>query len=113
MTWLVALRALFDGMIQGVFTGRELAPYISAKVDDPVNARRIINGTDKAALVAGYHLHLLTAIEAASGVTPAVPRTVRRSLSQSRPAVAVTSASPVPAQGFWARLTSALIRKAA
>lgn len=63
MSWPVALRALFDGMIDGVFTGVGLKRYFSTKTNDPVNARRIINGTDRAEMIAGYHhlfLHALT-----------------------------------------------------
>lgn len=63
MSWPVALTALFDGMIHGVFTGVGLSRYFGAHVDDPVNARRIINGLDCAQKIAGYHhlfLHALT-----------------------------------------------------
>ena len=69
MGWPVALRALFDGMDQGVFTGRKLATYFSATVDDPVGARHIINGTDKAALIAGYHKAFLAALDAATAAS--------------------------------------------
>lgn len=54
MTWPIALRAAFEGMIKGLFTGRKMADYISKGRVDYVGARRIINGTDKAKLVAGY-----------------------------------------------------------
>ena len=46
---------LFDGMIYGWFTGVALPDYFSAAGEDPYNARRIINGTDKAELIAGYY----------------------------------------------------------
>ena len=62
MTWPVALRALVDGMVGGMFTGRKLGQYFAAKVDDPVNARRIINGLDRAEMVAGYHRQFLAAL---------------------------------------------------
>jgi hypothetical protein len=38
----------------GLFTGKKLSDYITASKTDYVNARKIINGTDKAALIAGY-----------------------------------------------------------
>jgi putative chitinase len=49
-------RIAVEGMLEGWFTGKKLRDYIPA---DPtrqhfVNARRIINGTDKAELIAGY-----------------------------------------------------------
>lgn len=65
LTWPIALRGLFDGMIDGVYTGKKLGHYFNEKIDDPVNARRIINGTDKAKLVAKYHENFLDSIKAA------------------------------------------------
>lgn len=57
MTWPIALKAAFDGMIKGMFTGKKLADYIKpGKTPDYVGARRIINGTDRAKLIAGYAL---------------------------------------------------------
>ncbi len=35
MSWPVALKALFDGMDDGVFTGRKLGAYFTDKIDDP------------------------------------------------------------------------------
>jgi putative chitinase len=48
---------LFDGMIDGWFTGVGLPKYFNAAVgiEDPYNARRIVNGTDKANMIAGYY----------------------------------------------------------
>lgn len=54
MTWPIALRAAFEGMIKGMFTGKKLADYIKDGRADYVGARRIINGTDRAKLVAHY-----------------------------------------------------------
>lgn len=71
MTWPIALRALFDGMTKGMFTGKKLADYFGTSLDDPVNARRIVNGTDKAKLIAGYHRNFLDAIRAAEAEQPA------------------------------------------
>lgn len=50
----VAVRILFVGMEEGLFTRRKLADYFSGARADWVQARRIINGTDRAPLVAGY-----------------------------------------------------------
>ena len=72
MSWPVALRALFDGMIQGMFTNKRLSDYFNASTDDPVNARRIVNGTDKANQIAGYHRAFLDALRAAEAEPPAV-----------------------------------------
>ncbi len=70
LTWPFALRAMFDGMMSGIFTGRKLSQYFNATVDDPFGARHIINGTDKAGLIAGYHTAFLAAIDAAKVVQP-------------------------------------------
>lgn len=42
------------GMREGLFTGKKLADYISAANVDYRNARRIINGIDRAADIAAY-----------------------------------------------------------
>lgn len=58
-----AAQILVRGMVEGWFTGRKLSTYFTPLQADPTNARRIVNGTDKAALIAGYHakfLHALT-----------------------------------------------------
>ena len=50
----VSLFVIVDGMKNGVFTGKTLGDYISGDHVDFVNARRIINGMDRAELIAGY-----------------------------------------------------------
>lgn len=50
----IALKILFIGMERGLFTGKKLGDYFNAKTDDWLNARRIINGTDRALLISGY-----------------------------------------------------------
>ena len=49
----IAAAIMFDGMIEGWFTGRKLFDYFNGKTDWR-NARRIINGTDKADPI-GYY----------------------------------------------------------
>lgn len=48
----VATFILFEGMINGEFTGKKLATYFNSSATDWRNARRIINGTDKASKIA-------------------------------------------------------------
>ena len=45
----VAGKIICIGMTKGLFTGRNLGNYFSGSKADWNNARRIINGTDKAA----------------------------------------------------------------
>jgi hypothetical protein len=49
-----AFQILTLGMFQGWFTGKKLADYINVDHTDYLNARKIINGTDRAGLIAGY-----------------------------------------------------------
>ena len=49
-----ATQVLFSGMMEGWFTGRKLSTYFNTTTEDWKNARRIINGTDKADLIATY-----------------------------------------------------------
>lgn len=49
----IAVKIMFEGMKRGIFTGKKLSDYFNAKTDWR-NARRIINGLDKAELIAGY-----------------------------------------------------------
>lgn len=62
-----AVKIMFEGMTRGSssfgdFTGRCLEQYFNSKTDDPIGARKIINGTDKAELIAGYHNVFLKSI---------------------------------------------------
>ena len=50
----VAFLILTHGFKYGKFTGRKITDYISGSKKDYVNARRCINGTDKASLIANY-----------------------------------------------------------
>lgn len=61
----VSVRVLFDGMIQGSFTGGKSHDSSDQSAEEPVGARRIVNGNDKAKLIAGYHKNFLDAIQAA------------------------------------------------
>ncbi len=56
----IAAEIMFEGMttgksFRGDFTGRHLGQYFNATTEDPVGARRIINGQDKAKLIAEYY----------------------------------------------------------
>jgi predicted chitinase len=53
---------LFFGMINGSFTGKKLSDYFNQNKEDWFNARRIINGTDKANLIAGHARRFYAAI---------------------------------------------------
>ena len=40
-------------MVEGWFTGKKLSDYFNEKTDY-INARKIVNGLDKADIIAGY-----------------------------------------------------------
>lgn len=50
----IASKILFHGMMNGSFTGKKLADYFSSTTEDWKNARRIINGIDKANAIGDY-----------------------------------------------------------
>lgn len=50
----LSVKIMFYGMTNGSFTSKKLADYFTPAKEDWVNARRIINGLDKANLIAGY-----------------------------------------------------------
>lgn len=64
----VAVLVMFEGMLQatsvkGDFTGRSLEQYFNTVTDDPIGARAVINGSDKAKLVASYYKNFLDALK--------------------------------------------------
>lgn len=54
LDWDVAYEILVVGMLEGLFTGRDLDDFINEQYCDYYRARKIVNGMDKAALIAGY-----------------------------------------------------------
>lgn len=64
----ISTKIMIEGMTKGAsnrgdYTGLSLEDYFNANRDDPVGARRIINGLDKASQIAKYHDKFLTAIK--------------------------------------------------
>jgi len=49
-----ATRILVEGAMTGTFTGRKLSTYFNGPVADWKNARRVINGTDRAEIIADH-----------------------------------------------------------
>jgi hypothetical protein len=57
-----AVSILIEGMVQGSFSNHKLADHLNETNDDWINARRIVNGTDRAEKLAGYGKTFLAAI---------------------------------------------------
>lgn len=77
----IAAQILVVGMMEGLFTTRKLKQFFSAKVNDPVDARRIVNGKDKQHLIAGHHQAFLGALLAADTTTP-MPKNIKKEAAQ-------------------------------
>ena len=63
----ISARIMIEGMTRGIsnrgdFTGVSLENYFNNHKEDPINARRIINGLDQASLFAKYYRLFLNAI---------------------------------------------------
>lgn len=114
----LAAAIMFDGMAEGWFTTKDLDDYIDALDEGDAedgrefrNARRIINGTDKAEKIAGYALAFEKALRGAGYVGQAPkPLPVPPAPVQPSPApkpVEPVKRDPEPSTGgFWAILAS-------
>ena len=89
----VAAKIMFTGVRDGIFTGKRLSDYIP---HDPVGARRIINGQDRAELIAGYYTTFVEALR----LVPAV--------AQAPTPTSTLGSAP----GFWTKIHEILSRKA-
>lgn len=58
----IAADIMFMGMERGLFTGLGLKYFFNGTHDDPVGARKIINGTDRAEQIASIHRAFLEAL---------------------------------------------------
>jgi hypothetical protein len=62
----IAIAILFGGSMDGDFTGKSLRHYINDEVCDFRNARKVINGLDRAGDIEKYAYHFLRALAAGS-----------------------------------------------
>ncbi len=86
LTMPIAIKALFDGMLKGMFTGRKLSDYFNGTANDAEGARKIVNGTDKKSLIAGYYKNFMDALEAAQEVLPPLDVTKADAKADDKPA---------------------------
>lgn len=61
-----AYKIMERGMANGIFTGRRLQDSVNENETDYYEARRVINGKDKASLIAGYAEDFAVCIELVS-----------------------------------------------
>ncbi|MBV1707409.1 MAG: hypothetical protein KGQ37_09410 [Hyphomicrobiales bacterium] len=67
----IAARIAVLGMLNGMFTGRRLRDFITDNRCNFLEARTIINGHDRAAIIAMYASHFDAALETAEAAMPA------------------------------------------
>ncbi|WP_420129737.1 SH3 domain-containing protein [Longimicrobium sp.] len=91
---VVAYQIMSLGMRNGSFTGKGLSKYINDEQCDYVNARRIINGTDKAQTIAGYAARL-----------EAILRASVIAATDGVPVIPPQPATPAPVAGTGERFT--------
>lgn len=98
----IAAQILYAGMAEGWFTGARLSSYFTPALSDPKNARKIVNGLDRAEDIARYYREFLAALHAAQAAPP--------------PDIEPTTPAPVPSPqpatpgGLFADLLSLLKR---
>jgi putative chitinase len=63
----IAAKIMFEGMIRGTFTTKRLTHYFNGATTDWQQARRIINGLDRADEIAGYAKQFYADLMAAQG----------------------------------------------
>lgn len=88
----IALKILRVGCCEGWFTGKKLSDYLPG---DYVNARKVVNGTDRAAKIAGYARQFEAAIRAADELPTLLPPIVDH--------------VPVYPPNFWAGIIKAIM----
>lgn len=106
----IAARVIVDGSRLGTFTGKKLSDYITLQKSNFIDARRIINGTDKAELIAGYAQQFDTLLaQAGYGVeTPAeAPAPIPAPPTEPTP-LPPPAPTPEPNPGFWTLILAAI-----
>lgn len=108
LQWDKALYVMFHGMINGTFTGKKLSHYFNATTEDPRGARKIINGTDKAGLIADYYTNFLGALKAAIQETPPPDVKPEEAQPDSTPITQDPQAIAVAGSGVLSTLVAAV-----
>lgn len=94
------------GMKTGMFTGARLVDFFNDTKDDPIGARRIVNGKDKAALIAGYHRNFLDALTAAEEDADAEGEPIRKDVTEDM--AKPDDVAPQKSPGLWTAITTFL-----
>lgn len=98
----IAARILFSGCIEGWFTSKKLGDYISENRCNYRSARRVVNGLDKAGLIADYAKSFERAIKEATGPEVITARKLEKAGSRTAKAVRRNKDSGVAIVGVGA-----------
>jgi len=98
----IAVEILVTGMMEGTFTGAGLSRYVNDTRTDFVNARRVVNGTDRASLIAGYAENFQRALDQAPAATTELTPTTTESTTTS----SVTIGAEGSTSDIWAKSTA-------
>lgn len=69
-----AVHMLVHGSVKGIYTGKKLGDYLDGEKPDYVGARRVINGTDKASLIASYAVAFESALRDGADIGIPTPK---------------------------------------
>jgi putative chitinase len=94
-----AVRIMFEGMSTGWFTGKKLSDYFNGTKEDWRQARKIINGLDKAEQIADIARAFHTALVVATGADPSY---------RPPPIPPDVPALPRPSVSLWERFLRSL-----
>jgi hypothetical protein len=101
-----ATTILIDGMMLGTFTGKALPNYVAGAKKDYDGARRVVNGTDRAAMIANYarifEKALIEAGYSAGAVSPVPAKPVPAAEPQPKPEPAPAPPQPASNDGAGA-----------
>jgi predicted chitinase len=116
----VAAKVLIWGMSTGAYTGKANRDYLAKSPPDYVNARRIINGTDKASLIATYAKEFQAALVGAGygKATPAPAKDWGVAINSPPPALTPEPPrndskfeAPKSERSWWGAILSKLLGK--
>lgn len=117
---LISAHSIFLGNREGWWTGRDLGNYIDGinEEDDEdfreyVKARAVVNGSDRARLIAGYAIKFEAALRAAGydGKAPPIPTKVR-AVVEDAAAKDRTSTTEIAAIGTGVAGTASVVKQA-
>jgi hypothetical protein len=99
----VAAKILVRGCSEGWFTGKKLSDYLP---DDFRNARRVVNGTDRADLIAGYAIEFGKAL---ADVKQSLTTETEPDHVKEAPKIEHVAPVVLPKPSFWAQLIAAIL----